>query len=70
MREKVWLENSLSQTFSRINTPTSSNLVILQTYPNMKKEQTGCTEMSAYKIQTPGNYAEESIQQIKSSSNV
>jgi len=28
----------------------------------MKMEQTGCSEMSAYKIQTPGNYPEESIQ--------
>jgi hypothetical protein len=25
-------------------------------------EQTECSEMSAYKIQTPGNYPEESIQ--------
>jgi hypothetical protein len=25
-------------------------------------EQTGCFETSAYKIQTPGNYPEESIQ--------
>jgi len=25
-------------------------------------EQTECSEMSAYKIQTPGNYREESIQ--------
>jgi len=28
----------------------------------MKMEQTKCSEMSAYKIQTPGNYPEESIQ--------
>jgi len=28
----------------------------------MKTEQTECSEMSAYKIQTPGNYPEESIQ--------
>jgi len=27
-------------------------------------EQTGCSETSAYKIQTPGNYPEESIQQV------
>jgi len=26
-------------------------------------EQTECSETSAYKIQTPGNYPEESIQQ-------
>jgi len=28
----------------------------------MKMEQTECSEMSACKIQTPGNYPEESIQ--------
>jgi hypothetical protein len=28
----------------------------------MKKEQTECSEMSAYKIQTPENYPEESVQ--------
>jgi hypothetical protein len=28
----------------------------------MKMEQTLCSETSAYKIQTPGNYPEESIQ--------
>jgi len=67
-REKVWLENSLSQwlrlfssqTFPRINTPTFSNLVIiLHTYPPMKMEKTKCSETSAYKIQTPGNYPEK-----------
>jgi hypothetical protein len=29
----------------------------------MKMEQAECSETSAYKIQTPGNYPEESIQQ-------
>jgi len=29
----------------------------------MKMEQTECSEMSAYKIQTPGNHPKESIQQ-------
>jgi len=28
----------------------------------MKMEQAECSETSAYKIQTPGNYPEESIQ--------
>jgi len=28
----------------------------------MKMEKTGCSETSAYKIQTPGNYPEERIQ--------
>ena len=35
---------------------------IFHTYPLMKTEQTECSETSAYKIQTPGNYPEESIQ--------
>jgi len=34
----------------------------LHTYPPVKMEQTECSEMSAYKIQTPGNYPEENIQ--------
>jgi hypothetical protein len=32
------------------------------TYLPMKMEETECSEMSAYKIQTPGNYPEENIQ--------
>jgi len=60
--EKVWLGLFSSQTSSRVNTPTFSNLVILHTYPPMKMEQTQCSKTSAYKIQTPGNYPEESIQ--------
>jgi len=32
------------------------------TYLPMKMEQTVCSETSAYKIQTPGNYPEENIQ--------
>jgi hypothetical protein len=31
------------------------------TYPPMKKEQTQCAEMLAFKLQTPGNHPEESI---------
>ena len=31
-------------------------------YLPMKMEQTECSEMSAYKFQTPGNYPKESIQ--------
>ena len=71
IRENVWFENSLSllaqaifpyKYFFRINTPTFSNPVILHTYPPMKMEQTECSETSAYKIQTPGSYPEESIQ--------
>jgi hypothetical protein len=39
IREKVWLRLFSSQTFSRINIPTFSNLVILHTYPPMNMEQ-------------------------------
>ena len=39
-----------------------SHLVILHTYLSMKMEQTECSETSAYNIQTPENYPEESIQ--------
>jgi len=35
---------------------------ILHTYPPMKIERTECSETLAYKIQTPGNYPQESIQ--------
>ena len=31
----------------------------------MKMEQTECSETSAYKLQTPGNYPKESIQHIE-----
>jgi hypothetical protein len=60
--EKVWLRLFSSQTFSRINTPTFSNLVIPHTFLPMKLKKTECSEMLAYKIQTLGNYPEESIQ--------
>jgi hypothetical protein len=30
----------------------------------MKMEQRECSETSAYKIQTPGNYPEENIQHV------
>jgi hypothetical protein len=58
-----WLRPFSSQTFSYTNTPTFSNLDILHTYLPMKMEETDCSKMSAYKIQMPGNYPEESIQQ-------
>jgi len=59
-----------SQTFSHINTPTFSNLDILLTYPPMKTERTECTEMSAHKIQTPGNYPEEKAYKIQNTAKV
>jgi hypothetical protein len=39
-----------------------SQIQSLFTYLPMKMEQTECSETSAYKIQTPGNYPEENIQ--------
>ena len=42
----------------------SSNPVILHTYPTMKMEETVCSETLAYRIQTPANYPEESIQHV------
>ena len=69
IRGKGLLENSLShwlrlfssKPFSRINTPTflkPSHSSHLHTY----EDGTECSETSAYKIQTPGNYPEESVQ--------
>ena len=58
---KLKLPPCPSQTFSHITTPTFSTPDTLHPYPPMKMEQ--CSETSAYKIQTPGNYPEESIQQ-------
>ena len=43
--------------------PTFSNLVII--YLLAYEDGTECSETSAYKIQTPGNYPEENIQQCK-----
>jgi len=62
VREKVWLRLFSSQNFSLVNTPTFSNIVIPHTYPPLKMEQTDYSGTSAYKIQTPGNYPEESTQ--------
>jgi len=45
------------------NAPTFLKPRHLHTYPPMKMEQ--CSETSAYKIQTPENYPEESIQHLE-----
>ena len=63
LHKQVGVKNDYfrAKTFSRINTPTFLNLVHsshLPAYENGKE----CSETSAYKIQTPGNYPEESIQ--------
>jgi len=51
-----------NQTFSSINTPTFSTPVILLTPTHLGRWNRQCSETSAYKIQMPGNYPEESIQ--------
>jgi len=38
---------------------------VIHTYPTKKMERTECSETVAYKIQTAGNYPEESIQKSK-----
>jgi len=35
------------------------------TYPPMKMEQTECSTTSTYKIHTPGDYPEESMQHVE-----
>jgi hypothetical protein len=45
--------------------PNYSQIQSLLTYLPMKMEHTECSETSAYKIQTPGNYPEENIQHKK-----
>jgi hypothetical protein len=58
IKEYVWLEpNLFPYKYSNILKPSH-----FYTYPLMKMERTECSETSAYKIQTPGNYPEESIQ--------
>ena len=55
---KVLLEPNLSFMLAQ----HFSNLVhSTHIYLPMKMEQTECSETSAYKLQTPGNYPEESI---------
>jgi len=59
---------------SEVYTPTFRNnlfhlhrqVVVCTThnYMPMKMEQTECSETSAYKLQAPGNYPEESIQKL------
>jgi len=60
IREKVWLENRLSLfPYKYSNILKHSHCSYLSAY----EDGTECSEMSAYKIQTPRNYPEESIQQ-------
>ena len=50
--------------FTQCSMSASTACFFLGNFPAMKMEQTECSETSAYKIQTPGNYPEESIQQF------
>jgi hypothetical protein len=55
--EKVWLEpNPFPYKYSKIFKPSHSS------YLSAYEDGTECSEMSAHKIQTPGNYSEESLQ--------
>jgi len=56
-----WLRLFSSQTFSCINTPTFPKFNHTSHLPAYQ-DGTECSETSAYKIQTPGNYPQESIQ--------
>jgi len=56
-----WLGLFLSQTFSRMDTPTILKFSHATPTRPMTMEQTECSETSAYKIQTPGYYPEENI---------
>jgi hypothetical protein len=45
-----------------VYSPNILTFLSLYTFLPMKMEQIGCSETSAYKIQTPGYYPEENIQ--------
>jgi hypothetical protein len=67
--EKVWLENSLSQLAQAIFEPNcfpyKYSIIFKHSHPSYLsayEDETECSETSEYKIHTPGNYPEESIQ--------
>ena len=47
-----------------------NTLSVPSSYQSMKMEQTGCSETKEYKIQTPRNYPEESIQHSEHGENL
>jgi hypothetical protein len=51
-------------TFSCVNTSTILKPGYYSSYLSAYEDGTECSETSAYKIQTPGNYPEENIQQL------
>jgi hypothetical protein len=58
--EKVWLKLFFEPNVLPYKYPTFPTPVTLQTYSPMKKEQTECCKMSAFKLQTMVNHPEES----------
>ena len=57
-----WLAHAiLSQTFTCTNTLAISSQLSFLLKPPMKMEQTGCSKMSAHKIQTQGNHPNQII---------
>jgi hypothetical protein len=71
IREKVWLENSLGHLTQAVFEPnlfpnkySSSFKHNHPSYLSAYEDGTECSETSIYKIQTPGNYPEENIQQM------
>jgi hypothetical protein len=56
--KQIWL--FLSQTLSHMDTPTI--LKFSHYLPSLPMKMEQCSETSAYKIQTPGNYPEENTQ--------
>jgi len=57
-----WLRLFSSQIFSCTNTPKISSGLFFLLTPPMKTEETECSEMSTYKIQTPGTLKKKGIQ--------
>ena len=68
----VWsreLENGAGKGLARAKPFPIPFLIVVHSthiYLPMKMKQTECSETSAYKLQTPGNYPKESIQKINS----
>ena len=67
-RPYYWPRLFSSQTFSCMDNPTLSTLVIL--HLPAYEDGTECSETSAYKIQTPGNHPQENIQHTEHCENL
>jgi hypothetical protein len=62
MEETFWEDQNFFEVVASQEEEEEEEQVIPDTYLPMKMERTECSETSAYKIQTPGNYPEENIQ--------